>query len=294
MPLPPWSIWLEAGDLAALRESLDWFQRPPSGLSRILGLLDRPLDGLWQRVPETARSSTTRAIHSALQTMLEGTGGSLTEQTILDALCAEAGREISGPDQIRRMPLSGLDRVSRRCVEAYRRAAAVEGGVSGMAGLPGLLLDIPALYGLVFRMIQETSILFAFPIDPPAEKGHILKVMELGHQTDLETRRLGLEELQVIQAMLGSGVPGHEMGKQVLLRGLGTLAEKLGTGLTRRKLAQTLAVVGSVVGAGVNYQLLCDVGDTARHAYRLRFLRRRAQERETLGGRPTRTPPNRL
>ncbi len=288
MPLPPWSPWLEAGDLAALKESLDWFQRPPGGLSRLLGLLDRPLESLWQRVPETARNSTARTIHSALRTVLEATGGSLTERPILDALCAEAGREISGPDQIRRMPLSGLDRVSRRCVEAYRRAAAVEGGVSGMAGLPGLVLDVPALYGLILRMIQETSILFGFPIDPPAEKAHILKVMDLGHQTDPEARRLGLEELQVMQAMLGAGVPGREMEKQVLLRGLGALAEKLGTDLTRRKLAQTLAVIGSVVGAGVNYQLLGDVGDTARHAYRLRFLRRRAWERENREGRPTR------
>ncbi len=288
MPLPPWSVWLEAGDLAALRESLEWFQRPPGGLSRFLGLFDGPMERAWQKVPESARNSAARAIHSTLQTVLETTGRSLTEQPILDALCAEAGREISGPDGIRRMALSGLDRVSRRSVEAHRRAAAVEGGISGMAGLPGLLLDVPALYGLIFRMIQEISITFGFPIDPHAEKAHILKVMDLGHQTDLEARRLGLEELQAMQAMLGAGVPGREMEKQVLLRGLGALAEKLGTGLTRRKLAQTLAVFGSVVGAGVNYQLLGDVGDTARHAYRLRFLRRRAQERQNREGRPTR------
>lgn len=288
MTLPPWSVWLEAGDLASLRESLEWFHRPPGGLSRFLGFLDRPMEKAWQKVPESARNSTAEAIHSGLKTVLETTSRSLATQSILDALCAEAGREVSGPDQIRRMALSGPDRVSRRSVEAHRRAAAVEGGVSGLAGLPGLLLDVPALYGLIFRMIQEVSIAFGFPIDPLPEKAHILKVMDLGHQTGLEARRLGLEELQAMHAMLGAGVAGREMEKQVLLRGLGALAEKLGTDLTRRKLAQTLAVIGSVVGAGVNYQLLGDVGDTARHAYRLRFLRRRARERENREGRPTR------
>lgn len=288
MSLPPWSVWLEGRDLEALQESLDWFHRPPGGLSRLLGLLERPMEAAWQKVPQSARDSTAQAIHSAMQTLLETTGRSLAFQPLLDALCAAAGREISGPGQIRLMDLGALDRVSRRTVEAHRRAAAVEGGVSGFAGLPGLLLDVPALYALIFRMIQEISFLFGFPVESLPEKAHILKVVDLGHQTGLEARRQGLEELQAVQGSLHAGVAGREMEKQVLLRGLGTLAEKMATGLTRRKLAQTLAVVGSVVGAGVNYQLLGDVGDTARHAYRLRFLMRRAHERETRGGRPTR------
>ncbi len=271
-----------------MRESHAWFQRPAGAFSRLMGLVERPLELAWQRVPESARESTARAVYGALVALLDTTGRTLTEQRTLDALCAEVGFEVCRAEQIRRLDLRPLDRVARRIVQAHRRAAAVEGGVSGLVGLPGLVLDIPALYSMIFHMIQEISVTYGFPLEPTSEKAHMLKVLDLGHRTEPEARRQGLEELQAVQGLLHAGVPTREMEKQVILRGLQALAEKLGTDLTRRKLAQTLAVVGSVIGAGVNYQLLGEVGDTAWHAYRLRFLMERARAREACGSRPTR------
>lgn len=271
-----------------MRRSQTWFQRPSGTLSLLMGLVERPLELAWRKVPASTREATSRTVYGALVALLETTGRALPEQRVLDSVCAEVGFEVSRIDQIRSLALGPLDRAARRTVEAHRRAAAVEGGVSGLAGLPGLLVDIPALYSLIFHMLGEVSLIYGFPLEPGAETAHLLKVLDLGHRTTPEARRQGLEELQAVQGLLHAGVPSREMEKQVILRGLGALAEKLGTDLTRRKLAQTLAVVGSMVGAGVNYQLLGDVGDTARHAYRLRFLMRRARAREAWGTRPTR------
>jgi len=288
---PPWSPWLDPRELAAVRDSQAWFQRPAGTLSRLMGLVERPLELAWQKVPESTRESTARAVCKALETLLETAGRAVPEQRVLDSICAEVGFEVGRSEQIRSLDVRPLDRLARRSVEAHRRAAAVEGGVSGLAGLPGLLLDIPALYSLIFRMLGEVSLIYGFPLGPSSERAHLLKVLDLGQRTDPEARRQGLEELQAVQDLLQAGVPARELEKQVVLRGLGALAEKLGTDLTRRKLAQTLAVVGSVVGAGVNYQLLGDVGETAWHAYRLRFLMQRARAREAWGTHPTRRLP---
>ena len=54
------------------------------------------------------------------------------------------------------------------------------------------------------------------------------------------------------------------------------LARHLGLALTQRKLAQTVVLVGGVIGAGVNRQLAGEVGEVAFHAYRRRQLIDRA------------------
>lgn len=285
---PPWTAWLDRDELEALRESEAWTTRPPGALARVMGFLERPLERAWSRVPERVLQDLGRAVYGVLSTVLDTSEKTLAERAVLDLVCAEVGREISDLREVRRVDLRALDRVARRSVEAHRRAAAVEGGVSGLAGLPGLVMDVPALYGLIFRMIQEISLAYGFPVAPPSERIHILKVLDVGHRSDPEARRNGLQEIEAVQGLLHAGVPTREIEKQVLLRGLQALAEKLGVELAHRKLAQALAVVGSVVGAGVNYQLLGEVGDTAWHAYRRRFLMERALARQGADSRPTR------
>jgi len=288
MSRPHWSAWLERDELAALRESDAWAQRPQGTLARVMGFLERPLERAYRKVPEHLKESIGQAVFRVLQTLLTTSEKTLPEQAVLDTLCAEVGYDISSLRQVRRVKIRILDRVARRTVDSHRRAAAVEGGVTGFAGVAGLVLDIPALYGLIFRMIQEISLTYGFRVDTHPEKTHILKVLDVGHRNDPRERQEGVRELEAVQGMLHAGVPTKEIEKQVILRGLQALAEKLGLGLTERKLAQTVAVVGSVVGAGVNYQLLGDVGETAFHAYRRRFLMELALARVAVDSRPTR------
>lgn len=280
--MPHWSTYLKPHERALLGESEEWLHRPPGTWSRIMEKVDRPLEYAYSKVPESVKANVGKAIHGVLHRLMTGSEGTVPEHTVRDRLCEAAGREISRLRDVRRVDVRVLDKVAHKSTLFHRRAAAFEGGASGFAGIAGMVLDVPALYGILFRMLQEISLIYGFPVHTDEEKAHLLKVLDVGHRTEGEARRAGMREIEEVQSMLHAGVPMREIEKQVILRSLQALAEKLGLHLTQRKLAQTVAVLGSLVGAGVNWQLVGDLGETACHAYRRRFLMELAFEREAL------------
>lgn len=281
-----WVGWLKPHEQAALQQSEEWLHRPANAWTKVMRFVEQPLEKAYERVPDHLKESMGRAVFGVLQRAMGTSELTVPERALLDRLSEEAGFEVQDLRHVRRVDIRVLDRVAHRSSLFHRRAAAAEGGATGLAGLPGLLLDVPALYCLIFRMIQEISLGYGFPVHTEEEKTHILKVLDVGHRIDPEERRQGMREIQAVQEMLHSGVPVREIEKQVIVRGLQALAEKLGIGLTERKLAQTIAVVGALVGAGVNWQLLTDIGDTAYHSYRRRFLMEVARGRQDRSTRP--------
>jgi hypothetical protein len=271
--LPPdWARYLTLDEARALRETEEWVHAPQGLLGRALALASRPLDAAYQAVPAGLREALGEAIYKVLNGLLEGSRYTVNPRALWDRLSADVGHDVSSFQQVFKLDLAVLDRAAQDSLRAHRAAAAVEGGATGFMGLVGLVADVPALYGLLFRTIQEISIYYGFPVDSAAEKSHILKVLDVGHYLEDSSRRQGMLELASIQEMIHQGVPLKDAERLFLAKGLQQLARELALDLTRRKLGQTLAVVGSVVGAGMNYQLVTDVGQTAYHAYRRRHL----------------------
>jgi len=72
--------------------------------------------------------------------------------------------------------------------------------------------------------------------------------------------------------MIREGIPLKDIERLALAKGLQALSRQLAAGLVRRKAAQAVVLVGGLVGAGVNHQLVADVGTVAWQAYRRRFV----------------------
>ena len=154
------------------------------------------------------------------------------------------------------------------------------GGVTGVAGAPGLIADIPSLYFLIFRTVHQIAICLGHPAHTPIERRYLLQVVNVGHHLELRERRCALMELDRLEDEISekSGTT-EDLQRAMLAKTVQLLARKLTSTLIQRKAAQTVAFVGGAVGAVINRQLVEDVGITARHAYRRRFLKRAALER---------------
>lgn len=275
-----WSDYLNPDEQELLAETEDWMSAKPSRFKKLLGITAKPLEFAYDKVPDSLKENISAAILKVLSTMRDGSAGTVSKQKIYTKI-----EEIHGPLQGAGGPLRVnarvLDRVSRDLLKSARRGCAAEGAATGAVGLPGIIVDIPALYGLLFRMISEVATCYGFPIKPEQEKAHILKVLDIGHHLDSEAKRKGMGELQSIQDMIREGVAVKDLERFAVQKGLQALARHLGVNLTQRKLAQSVVLVGGVVGAGVNYQLAGDVGEVAFHAYRRRFLMEVAMSRMT-------------
>lgn len=244
-------------------------------------LLGAPLDYAYSKVPPRIKESISQSVYAVLAAVRESSGGTVNQQSLLDRISAEVGLDVSRLEQVFDHDIRHIDFVAQERLTANRRAAALEGGATGAAGLPGLVVDIPALYWLVFRTVQEISLCYGFPVDTAVEQAHVLKVVDVGHYLEKESKRRGMLELESVQSMIRDGVPVKDLERAVVAKGVQTLARHLSTGITRRKLAQTMALVGGVVGASVNHALVGDVGLTAYHAYRRRFLKEVALRRSS-------------
>lgn len=242
-------------------------------LGKALGWLGKPVDLAYRAVPESVKEKISESLYGVLLQVRNASRDTVRRQPLYDAISQATGVDASDPAHLARLPLGPLDRAAQRVLNAHSQLAVVQGGVTGAAGLPGLVADVPSLYFLLFRCVEEIACCYGFPADSEEERDHLLKVVDVGHFLESGNKRKGMRDLETFDELLRRGASVKDLERTMLAKGLQTLSRQLSTRLVQRKLAQTVAVVGAVIGAGVNAALVNDVGSTAFHAYRLRRLR---------------------
>ena len=275
-----WVSKLTADEQRVLKESELFFQRPSGRVQKFLGKIGRPLDFLLKSSPQKFQDSVTGAIHGVLSTVAEGAEAGSSEKALVDELCELVGFELQPWKRIYTIDVALLDGVAQNKLKSAKHLATVQGGVTGVTGAPGLIADVPTLYFLLFRIVHQIAICYGHPATNPAERRYLLQVVNVGHHLELRERRCALMELEEIEdEIYHRGATTEDLQRAMLAKTVQLLARKLTSTLLQRKAAQTVAFVGGAVGAVINRQLVEDVGLTAIHAYRRRFLKSAALER---------------
>jgi len=245
-----------------------------------MGFLGKPIDLAYRAVPESLKERISQALYHVLLQVRDHSRDTVRRQALYDQISQKVGLDVSDSRNLARLPLKVLDTAALKILSAHRQLAMVQGGVTGAAGLPGLVADIPSLYFLVFRCVEEIACCYGFPADSEEERDLVLKVVDIGHYLESGNKRKGMLEIESMDDMLRRGAPVKDMERTMVAKGLQTLSRQLSSRLVQRKLAQTLMIVGALIGAGVNSALVSDVGTTAFHAYRFRRLRQLALQRQ--------------
>lgn len=262
-----WADYLNPDEKSILKEVEEWMSTRPGMVGRLFGLAGKPLDYAFSKIPQSIQDAINKAVLTALTTMRDGTAGLVSRKKIYGRIEDLAG-PLKGAGGLLRVNVRLIDRVARDLMTTNTNLCTAEGAVAGAAGLPGLAADIPALYGLLFKQIQEVATCYAFSVKPPRERDYILKILDIGHHLSCDKKKSGMAELESSQDMIRKGIPVQDMERYAV----NTMAKQFATALMRRKLAQSAFVVGSLVGAGVNRMMATDVGEVAFMAYRRRFL----------------------
>lgn len=271
--------FLTEDEISALRETQAWLRKDASGFKKFMGVTRKPIEYLYKKVPESLRESIAGAILKVLVSVRDGSSKFVEPKRILNEIKDKHGRLKSRADHFQ-VGVSNLDAIALATIKRSKNACTAEGAAAGVAGLPGIVVDIPALYGLLFGMISQVATTYGFSTDPDEERTHMLKILDIGHQLEPERKKEGMEELVLIQQMIREEKPVQDVQRFAVQKGLQTMARHLGLALTQRKLAQSVVLVGGVVGAGVNRQLAGEVGEVAFHAFRKRHITELAYLRE--------------
>ena len=158
--------------------------------------------------------------------------------------------------------------------------AAAEGGAAGAAGIFGLAADIPALFTLVIRLIQQVSVCYGYDPTTPEERDYVIHILRTGSAGDVKAKLEALMFLKQLETILlkvsWKKMTAEFAAKQIsqlsLLATVRQFTKTLGINLTKRKALQMVPIIGAVVGASFNATYANDIGRTAFMSYRRRWI----------------------
>ena len=257
----------------AKKEIQKWESSGPGFLSRGAGFLLAPANRAAEAlIPKGAQEAIGKAIHGFLSGIRSG-----AEVTInLEEVRGRVSRLSKGTDD----SLLGADKAAKHYWNWHLVYGTAEGGVTGAAGFLALAVDIPALFTISLRLIQEIATCYGYDVTEEEEQEYVLHLLRTASTSDIKIKAEVLVTLKQLEQILlkvtwkkmNEALARKEIGKLSLLAGIRQFAKSLGIQLTKRKALQLVPLLGALVGAVFNATFVNDVGRAAYMSYRRRKI----------------------
>jgi hypothetical protein len=245
-------------------------------LTQALGFVMKPVDWAFdQFVPENVVDTLTDALNSALGTLNDASEWTYDAADLLEKARAQ-GLAVDEVEDLRDKPLEVLDPLAQSLVSQNALMAALSGGGSGLGGALFIAADIPILFTLNFRLIQQVGAAYGFPMQGPEYKPLVMTIFNVAASGSRDAKTDALRELSVAAAAFahGSGYRGRS-AQGTLREQIGHIPREIAKSLAARKLAQLIPVAGAAVGAGVNYWFTDQTAKAAVMLFRTLYLERK-------------------
>ena len=167
-------------------------------------------------------------------------------------------------------PLSNVSLQAReemvlKKIEAYRKTAAIEGGITGAGGLLLGLADFPILIGIKIKLLFDIASIYGFDAGDYKERIYILHIFELAFSSHEHRRNVYLEMTDWDKKSKSLPANINEFDWR-------NFQQEYRDYIDLAKMAQLIPVIGAPVGFLVNNRLIKKLGITAMNAYRMRLI----------------------
>jgi hypothetical protein len=157
-----------------------------------------------------------------------------------------------------------------------------------MGGSALIAVDVPALFMVSFRGIQQIGASYGFDMQDPAMFPVIMRVFSAGSAVSTPAKTAALLDLHVAAAAFSKNWTYAKVADRTatgaaaiaLKEATRHLPKEIANRITKRKLAQTIPVVGAAIGAGFNYWFVSTTLHSAYMSFRYMYLARKYPEWE--------------
>jgi hypothetical protein len=259
-----------SGGLAGLPGALSGLARQAADLAM------RPVDwAVGQVVPPEVLDRLSEAVGQALGYLNDASTWTFEEEDVLEKARAR-GIDAEGVEALRDVPLEELDPLARGFFNQNALLAAIEGGGASLGGPLLIAADVPLLFTINFRVIQQVAASYGFPLRAPEFQPLVVSIYNVAASNSRDAKHAALRELSVAAAAFA-----HETGYRGR-RAQDTFREQnrhvpreLAKNLAARKLGQLIPIAGAAVGAGVNYWFTEQTAETSSMLFRSLYLERK-------------------
>jgi hypothetical protein len=194
-------------------------------------------------IPEKAHKIVTESIKRMVEVTLKGADWVQLEKVVAEDTLQN--REI----------------LMKERLEFYRKTATLEGAGTGAGGIFLGLADFPLLLSIKMKYLSECAIIHGYNIKTYEERLFLLYVFQLAFSSDNRKR----EVLDIIENWDYKKKELVEMDWRIFQQEYRDYIDFV-------KLLQLVPGIGAVVGAYANYQLLDQLGEVSKFAYRIRYF----------------------
>ena len=221
---------------------------------------------LWQR-KMSRRSGMFSRVSKAAQMKVNGIIPEKVHQVITDSIKNMVKATLAGSNiTTKKQQATGLtlyerDELFKEKLSVFRKTAVVEGAGTGAGGIMLGLADFPLLLSIKIKFLFEAAAVYGFDTNEYEERLFILHVFQLAFSSE-DIRKETLETIK-----------NWEQQKFFIVdMDWRDFQQEYRDHIDLVKMFQLIPGFGAIVGAFANYNLLDQLGETAKNAYRLRYL----------------------
>lgn len=258
----------------AIREIHEWKNPEIGWFGNAMKVLNWPIDKAGDLV------LSTPGVGDVIRSSIKGITGvcndvaqwSVRPEAIYSEFRGDGHNSITKAAHIFSLDLEQVDKVVGFLAAKYKGIALTEGAALGLAGLPGIPVDIVALISLALRAVGEYATYYGFDVSMQQERLFAMNVLGLASSPTDSSKSLAMAQLVRIAQDVAQKQTWKQLEQHAFVQVIQQISKTLGIRLTKGKLAQVLPVSGSVVGGGFNAYFTSKVCDAAYYLYRERFL----------------------
>ncbi|MEQ1737520.1 MAG: EcsC family protein, partial [Rhodoglobus sp.] len=207
----------------------------------------------------------------------------------------EAGHPVESLSDIRKLDLRDADDLLGRGIDWYYPVvAAVSGAGSGLvitggdlaiavsggaAAAPGaaviggtMALDASVVLSLAARAVGQVALAYGYDPEAPEEKVFALSVVNLGTSMSTGAKYTAMADVSRLTQALFRTASWEALKSSVVAQLYVQFGTRFGVRVTKQGLGKVVPVIGIALGAAFNWATLEAMVDSARLAYRRRFL----------------------
>lgn len=253
------------------REIEKWHHADGSAVMQALNWAMRPVDWVVERVSPDLVDQAGEAVERFLAALNDASEWTYDADDLL-AAARRRGLEASRIEDLRGEDLEELDALARSHFSQNAILAAVEGGGTGLGGAVLIVADIPLLFTINFRLIQQIGASYGFAMRGPAFRPLLLSIFNVAAAGGTEAKNTALREISVAAASIANDLAYKGRVTGTFRDQSRQLPREIAKNIVGRKLAQAVPIAGAAVGAGINYWFTSQTAEAAYMLFRGLYL----------------------
>lgn len=235
-----------------IKSDVDYWKRKLMRKSGIVNRLTKRAQGKVNNIiPEKAHQVITESIKKMVQATLFGSEYLTKEKDTTN------------------FSLEEKEKLIEESFNKFRKVAAVEGAGTGAGGILLGLADFPLLLSIKMKFLFEAASLYGYEVKKYDERLFILYVFQLAFSSD-DHRKLVLQTIENWDQVKNDL---EDVDWRILQQEYRDFIDFV-------KMLQLVPGIGAVIGAYANYNLLDQLGETVKNAYRIRWLNQKRIQTE--------------